>query len=72
MKERLLGLLFVGALLVAVWDFIADKLHQKLFADSVWLQTHWYVPYVIVPLAAGAALVTAGGGFALGWRRARR
>lgn len=63
MKERLLGFLFVGALTVAVWDFIADKLHQKLFADSVWLQSHWYVPYLIVPGAALLALAFSFGFF---------
>jgi hypothetical protein len=63
MKERLLGFLFVGALLVAVWDFIADKLHQKLFADSAWLQTHWYVPYLIVPGAGLLALAISFGFF---------
>ena len=63
MKERLLGFLFVGALLVAVWDFIADKVHQKFLADSAWLQSHWYVPYVIVPLAALLALAISLGFF---------
>lgn len=63
MKERLLGFLFVGALMVAMWDFIADKLHQKLFADSIWLQTHWYVPYLIVPGAALLALAFSFGFF---------
>jgi len=64
MKERLLGFLFVGVLLVAIWDFIADKLHQKLFSESVWLQTHWYVPYLIVPGATLLALA-----FSLGFFR---
>ena len=29
---------------------------QKFFADSVWLQDHWYVPYLVVPVAALLAL----------------
>ena len=63
MKERLLGFLFVGALLIALWDFIADKIHQKFFADSLWLQGHWYIPYLIVPLAALLALAISFGFF---------
>jgi hypothetical protein len=63
MKERLLGFLFVGALLVAALDFIADKLHQKLFSESLWLQTHWYVPYLIVPVVALLALAFSFGFF---------
>ncbi len=63
MKERLLGFLFVGILMVGVWDLIADKLHQKLFADSVWLQTHWYVPYLVVPGAGLLALAFSFGFF---------
>jgi hypothetical protein len=65
MKERLLGFLFVGALLVAALDFIADKLHQKLFSESLWLQTHWYVPYLIVPVVALLALAFSFGFFRL-------
>jgi lipopolysaccharide export LptBFGC system permease protein LptF len=63
MKERLLGFLFVGALLVAVLDFIADKLHQKLFSGSLWLQAHWYVPYLLVPVVALLALAFSFGFF---------
>ncbi len=63
MKERLIGFLFVGALAVAIWDFIADKLHQKLFADSLWLQGHWYIPYLILPLVALFALAISFGFF---------
>jgi hypothetical protein len=63
MKERLLGFLFVGALTVVTWDFIADKLHQKFFAGSLWLQSHWYVPYLIVPVAALLALAFSFGFF---------
>ncbi len=63
MKERLLGFLFVGALLVVAVNFTADKLHQKFFADSVWLQSHWYVPYLVVPVAALLALAFSFGFF---------
>lgn len=63
MKERLLGFLFVGALLVVALDFIFDKIHQKLFAGSAWLQTHWYIPYLIVPVAALLALAFSFGFF---------
>ena len=63
MNERLLSFLFLGILLVASWDFTADKLHEKFFADSLWLQSHWYVPYVVVPLGALAALAFSFGFF---------
>ena len=63
MKERLLGLLFVGALLVVALNFISDKLHEKFFADSSWLQSHWYVPYLVVPGAALLALAFSFGFF---------
>ena len=65
MKERLLGCLFVGALLVVALDFIADKLHQKFFAGSLWLQSHWYIPYLIVPVMALLALAFSFGFFRL-------
>jgi hypothetical protein len=63
MKERLLGFLFVGALLVVALDFTADKLHQKFLADSLWLRDHWYVPYLVVPVAALLALAFSFGFF---------
>jgi len=63
MKERLLGFLFVGILLVVSLDFVFDKLHQKLFADSQWLQTHWYIPYLVVPGVALLALAFSFGFF---------
>jgi hypothetical protein len=52
MKERLLGFLFVGALLVVAVNLAADKVHVWLFADSLWFQTHWYIPFLIVPVTA--------------------
>jgi hypothetical protein len=63
MKERLLGFLFVGALLVVTLNFIFDKVHQKFFADSLWLQSHWYVPYLIVPVVVLLALAVSFGFF---------
>jgi hypothetical protein len=63
MKERLLGFLFVGALLVVALNFTADKIHQKFFADSLWLQNHWYIPYLIVPVAALLTLALSFGFF---------
>jgi hypothetical protein len=52
MKERLLGFLFVGTLLMVAVNLAADKVHVWLFADSLWFQTHWYIPFLIVPVAA--------------------
>ena len=49
MKERLLGFVFVGALLTVAVNIAADKVHVWLFADSLWFQAHWYIPYLIVP-----------------------
>ncbi len=56
MKERLLGFVFVGALVAVAVSFAADKLHAWLFAQSLWFQTHWYIPYLIVPAACLLAL----------------
>jgi hypothetical protein len=49
MKERLLGFLFFGVLLAFAVNLIADKIHSQYFADSLWFQSHWVVPFVIVP-----------------------
>jgi hypothetical protein len=56
MKERLLGFLFVGALLAVAVNLAADKAHVWLFSDSLWYQAHWYVPYLIGPGACLLAL----------------
>jgi hypothetical protein len=64
MKERLLGLVFLGALLTVALDFLFDKLHAKFFSGSLWFQDYWYIPYVAVPLAALLALA-----FSLGFFR---
>ena len=61
MKERLMGFLFCGALLAILINYAADKIHARLFAESLWFQAHWYIPFVIVPVAALLAL-----GFACG------
>ena len=63
MKERLLGFVFVGALLVVALSFAADKLHIWLFADSLWFQAHWYIPYLMVPAACLLALAFSFGFF---------
>jgi len=63
MKERLLGFTFCGVLLVFVVNFAADKLHAWLFAESLWFQTHWYIPFVIVPAASLLALAWSFGFF---------
>jgi hypothetical protein len=51
-KERLLGFIFCGVFLVFAVNFAADKIHTRFFSDSLWFQTHWYLPYLIVPAAA--------------------
>jgi cell shape-determining protein MreD len=66
MKERLMGFLFCGALLAILINYAADKIHARLFADSLWFQAHWYIPYVVVP--AASLLVMA---FSLGFFRPR-
>jgi hypothetical protein len=52
MKERLLGFLFCGVLLAYIVNLAVDKIHAWLFAESLWFQAHWYIPFVIVPAAA--------------------
>lgn len=49
MKERLLGFFFFATLLAVALSIITDKIHVWLFADSLWYQAHWYIPFVIVP-----------------------
>jgi len=56
MKERLIGFLFVGALVAVGVNVAADKVHAWLFADSLWYQAHWYIPYLILPGACLLAL----------------
>ena len=63
MKERLLGFVFLGALLAVAVNVAADKIHVWLFADSLWYQAHWYIPYLIVPAASLLALALSFGFF---------
>jgi len=52
MIERLLGFTFCGALLAVLVNLAADKIHAWVFADSLWFQSHWYIPFLIVPAAS--------------------
>jgi hypothetical protein len=63
MKERLLGFLFCGVFVAVAVNVAADKIHVWLFADSLWFQTHWYVPFLIVPAACLLALAWSFGFF---------
>jgi hypothetical protein len=66
MKERLLGFLFCGVLLAYAVNIAADKIHARYFADSLWFQAHWYIPFVILPAASLLALA-----FSVGFFRSR-
>ncbi len=61
MRERLLGFTFLGVLVAYAVNLAADWVHARLFAESLWFQAHWYIPFVIVPVVALLAL-----GFACG------
>ena len=52
MTERLLGFTFLGVLVAYAVNLAADQIHARLFAESLWFQTHWYIPFVIAPVAA--------------------
>jgi len=56
MKERLLVFLFFGVFVAVAVNVAADKIHAWLFADSLWFQAHWYIPFLIVPGACLLAL----------------
>ena len=56
MKERLLGFLFCGVFVAVAVNLAADKVHVWLFVDSLWFQSHWYIPFLIVPGACLLAL----------------
>ena len=58
-----MGFLFCGALLAILINYAADKIHARLFADSLWFQAHWYIPYLIVPAACLLALAFSFGFF---------
>jgi len=61
--DRLLGFVFTGALAAVAVNLAADKIHVWLFADSLWFQAHWYIPYLIVPAACLLALAFSFGFF---------
>jgi len=62
-RDRLLGFLFCGVLLAYAVNIAADKIHAWLFADSLWFQAHWYLPFVILPAALLLALAWSFGFF---------
>ena len=63
MTERLLGFTFFGVLVAYAVNLAADQIHARLFAESLWFQTHWYIPFVIAPVAALLVLAFAFGLF---------
>ena len=63
MKERLLGFIFLGVLLAYAVNIAADELHARLFAESLWFQAHWYIPFILAPVAALLALALSLGFF---------
>jgi hypothetical protein len=63
MKERLLGFLFVGVFAAFAVNLAADKIHLWFFPASLWFQTYWIIPFVIVPAAALLALAWSFGFF---------
>jgi hypothetical protein len=56
MKERLLGFLFCGVFVAYAVNLAADKIHGWFFAASLTFQQLWYIPFLIVPVAALLAL----------------
>jgi hypothetical protein len=60
MKERLLGFIFCGVFVAYAVTIAVDKIHAWLFVDSLWFQTHWAIPFLIVP---AASLLTLAWGF---------
>jgi len=63
MKERLLGFLFCGVLVAVAVNLAVDKIHAWLFADSLWFQAHWYIPFLALPAACLLALAWSFGFF---------
>jgi hypothetical protein len=51
MKERLLGFLFCGVFVAFGINLAIDKIHGRLFSDSLAFQAYWYIPFLIVPAA---------------------
>ena len=58
MKERLLGFIFCAVFVAFAVNLVADKIHGRLFSESLAFQTYWYVPFADCPCggAAGACL----------------
>ena len=52
MRERLLGFLFFGVLMAYAVNLAVDQIHAHFFSQSLWFQTHWALPFLIVPAAA--------------------
>ena len=63
MKERLLGFVFCGIFVAYAVNIAVDKIHIWFFLDSLWFQTYWAVPFLIVPAAALLALAWSFGFF---------
>ena len=56
MKERLLGFIFCGVFVAYAVNIAVDKIHIWFFVDSLWFQTTWVIPFLIVPAASLLAL----------------
>jgi hypothetical protein len=65
MKERLLGFLFCGVFVAFAVNMAADKIHSLFFATSLAFQQLWYIPFLIVPVAALLVLAWVMGFFRL-------
>jgi hypothetical protein len=63
MKERLLGFLFCGVFVAFAVNMAADKIHNLFFSNSLAFQRLWYIPFLIVPVAALLGLACAMGFF---------
>jgi hypothetical protein len=62
-KERLLSFIFCGIFLAYAVNIAVDKIHVWLLMDSLWFQTRWYIPFLILPAAALLALAWSFGFF---------
>jgi hypothetical protein len=51
MKERLLLFLFCGVFVAFGINLAIDKIHSRLFSDSLAFQAYWYIPFLVVPVA---------------------
>jgi hypothetical protein len=64
MKERLLGFLFLGILLILAYHQGVELAYRDFFPTSRLYQVYWYVPLLAVP-----ALLLAGLGWWMGFFR---